>query len=206
MPAITRLLGIPEGLSCSLSIIGGITIGLGINWVVDRTLRSIWPSGRRLTTDEQAITLHERSGNTIEIKWAEPIDVLAWYFVVPKERGWVPKGWHCMSCRLLQDGRAITLYTFMKPDEAKAMAQRSAFQELISRKHAAEQGNEHQLKQALAQDPLRAADTDRWTMGAEMLPNDFITLMSKLDRQLSNWPAKNTVEASSGSRTSINKH
>ena len=190
VPAITNRLGVTEGLSCSLSIIGGVAIGLGATWATERALRAVWPSGRQVITDEESIVLHERSGATTLIKWSEPVDILAWHFVVPKGRGWVAKGWYCVACQLTQAEQTIVPYAFMKPTDGEAVVQGSAFPELISRKHAPAQGNEHQLKQIGEQEPLRMAERNRWENGAEMSPADFVALVAEIKKRASSWPGK----------------
>ncbi|MBN1310420.1 MAG: hypothetical protein JXB30_03300 [Anaerolineae bacterium] len=193
VPTIARLIGIPEGLICALSIVGGIAIGLGVNWVIERILLTVWPSGRQLMIDEEGITLQERSGKTIRLKWSAPIDVRSWHFVVPKERGWVRKGWYCMACRLAQEDRVFVPYSFMDSAEAETLPQWSAFPELISSKHAARPENKHLLSRIGKQEPLREAENDRWDKGAEMSPADFTAILAEIDRRVPDWPTKRVM-------------
>jgi hypothetical protein len=190
MPAVARLLGISEGLICALSIVGGIAIGLGVNWIVERALIAVWPSGRQLTVSEEGITLQERSGKTIEFGWSEPVDVRSWHFVVPRDRGWVRKGSYCMACRLTQEDRIFVPYTFMASGEAEALAQWVAFPELISGRQNARLSSNQQLEKIQKQEPLREAEKDRWEKGAEMSPTDFTALLSEIDKRVSDWPIK----------------
>lgn len=181
VPSLARVLGASESLDVLLSCIGGPAIGLGAGWAVERYLRVVWPSGRWLKVDEEGVTLHERSGELTPIKWAEPVDVLWWHFVIRGARMWVPQGWYCVACRLAQGDKVIAPYAFMRPTDARALANWESFPELISRKQA---HDERRRKQAEAQEHLRAAEEDRWSNGAEMTPADFASLLAELDRQL----------------------
>ncbi len=192
-PALARLLGMIDVWAVLFTLFGGSAIGVGAGWATERYLRGVWPSGRWLKVDEEAITLRERSGEVVQIRWAEPVDVLSWHFVIREGRRWIPKGWYCIACQLAQEGAAITPYAFMKPDDARRMAQWEAFPELISRKHPP---NEHQRKQAEAQEHLRAAEKDRWNNGAEMTPVDFAALMSEINRRVTGWPGQVPVISS----------
>lgn len=190
MPALANLLGLTELPRLLLTVPGGIAFGIGLGWIAERGLRAAWPSGRWLKVGTEDITLQERSGEMVSLKWANRINVLSWHFVVRGGRSWVPKGWYCVACRLTQDDRMIAPYAFVKPTDAQAMAQWHAFPELISRKHAPKAGKDYQLRQIGEQGPLRAAEKDRWSDGAEMQPDDFAALVAEIDRRLPDWPPK----------------
>ncbi|HEC23322.1 MAG TPA: hypothetical protein ENI95_10445 [Chloroflexi bacterium] len=188
MPAILSLLsltGLPE---LCVSIVGGVGLGVLLSWLVERLLRRIWPSGRWLEVDDQQITLHERSGETVSINWQGRINVLSWYFVIRRGRALAPRGWYCLACRLNQEENIITPYTFVKPSVAETLPQWAAFEELISRKYAPRRGQEYQLKKVAEQGQLRNAEKDRWDEGAELLPEDFFALVAMLDARVSDWP------------------
>lgn len=188
VPALARMLGFGEALPFVVPCLGGAAIGMGAGWAVERYLHVIWPSGRWLKVDDEGVSLHERSGKTIQIKWADPVDVLSWHFVVRRARVSTPKGWYCVACRLAQEDRVITPYSFLSPTNAQAVAQWKAFPELISRKHSGRQEVERSPQRADGQEPLWAAEKDRWEDGAEMIPVDFAALLAALEQRLTGWP------------------
>lgn len=188
VPALARVLGVGETIPLLFSCIGGPAVGIGLGWAVERYLRSVWHSGRWLKVDGKAITLRERSGEVVEIGWAEPVDVLSWHFVIRGTRLWIPKGWYCTACLLAQGGRTITSYAFMKPIDAQAMPQWKAFPELISRKHDARQEHGYPAQRVDGQDQLWEAERDRWNSGAEMTPTDFAALVAEIDQRVAGWP------------------
>lgn len=189
VPTLLRLFGADPALYILLSCGGGLAIGLGAGSAVERYLRGIWPSGRSLKMDDEGLMLQEHSQESTRIKWAEPLEVLSWHFVIGGARMWVPQGWYCVACQLAQDGKVVTPYAFMKPADAQKMAQWQAFPELISRKRDARQDAAYQ--QAARNDGqagLWAAEDKRWESGAEMVPGDFAGLLAEIDRRVAHWP------------------
>ncbi len=186
-PALARLLDITDFLAILFTLLGGSAIGIGAGWAAERYLPGIWPSGRWLKVDDEGMTLRMQSHETVSIRWAEPVDVRSWHFVIRTGRRWIPRGWFCVACRLAQHDKVITPYTFMKPIDARALAQWAAFPELISRKQSAGREADHQVQQAGGQEPLWMAERDRWNDGAEMTPGDFATLVAEIDRRAAHW-------------------
>ncbi len=194
MPAALHVLpftGVPE---LCFTVVGTLLIGIGASWAVETALRSIWPSGRVLEVEGNAVTLRRPSAEAVTIDLGSRTNVLAWYFVIRRGRTWVPRGWYCVACCLTQDERVIIPYSFVKPDIARAMPQWSAFEELISRKQAPRPGEEHLLKKVGEQGQIRAAERDRWEDGVEMRVEDFAAFVALLDARMPDWPAAGTAE------------
>lgn len=188
IPAIARLLNLPEAATLCVSALGGIALGLGTGWGLETLLKRVWPSGRSLLVSADGIMLHNRSAEPIHLAWSKRLNVLSWHFVIREGRAWVPRGWYCVACRLTQEDNVITLYAFMKPSQAQAMPRWASFEQLLSRKRAPKKGEEHHLKQVSEQGQLRAAEKDRWAEGVEMSPQDFISLVTDLDKRVTHWP------------------
>jgi hypothetical protein len=187
MPVLTAATGWTQIPPLCINVLGGVLIGAGLSWLTEKVLLRLWPSGRSLTVEASHIEL-KSSGNLVRIDWTRPINVQSWRFVVPRTRTFVPKGWFCLSCRLAQDDRIVTVYTFANPDEAQKLPQWSAFEHLISQKDATGPGSEHLSAIVSEQGNLRAAERDRWEFGAEMTRADFVDFIATVDARIANWP------------------
>lgn len=164
-------------------IVAGVSLSASFAWLAEHELRAIWPSGREIVVAEDAITLrHNRAEEKSMIRWAEPVDVLAWKFVVMGRRAWVKKGWYMVSVRLAQDDAVIIPYTFMSPEDVSTLPCAEAFLELIPRRD-----QDAYPARFGAQEPLREADGERWEIGAEMAPEDFRELLAALVPHVDEW-------------------
>ncbi len=188
IPALLRLLRIQGGGWSLLSILGGLALAFGLSWLVEMLLRRVWRSGRVLEIDAEHITLREPNGQSLHLTCGEPVAVWAWCFVISDRRAWVPRGWYCVALRLAQDDRVIIPYTFVSPNDAKALPSWQVFEELISERLASRPGQEHLAQFLGEQEHLRAAESERWLSGAEMQPQDFAALIRVLEARLPNWP------------------
>jgi hypothetical protein len=188
MPFFVSLLGLISIPPLCINGFGGLLIGAGAGWLAEQGLFRIWPSGRKVQIDDSSLALSSGSDEPTSIDWSHPVNVLSWHFVVPRTRTFVPKGWYCLACRLSQNERVITLYTFASPDEAKKIRQWQAFQYLISQKDTTGPGSEHLSAIVAEQGHLRSAERDRWESGAEMSRADFSEVISVIDAHVENWP------------------
>jgi hypothetical protein len=140
-----------------------------------------------LEVTSHSITLFERSGRNTVLQRESPIDIDAWYFVLPRDRSGPKKGWYCLACRLSQAETVIVPYAFLKPEVATESPQWNGFQRLSLRKDAADKNSQTELKEDdLTR--LRSAENDRWTSGCEMSAQDFIDFVARLDALLPHWP------------------
>jgi hypothetical protein len=188
MPVMVTALGLTQIPPLCINGFGGLLIGTGSGWLAEKVLLSLWPSGRKIMVDDAQIELNSSNGEPVRIDWARRINVLSWRFVVPRARTLVPKGWYCLACRLTQDDKVITFYTFASPDESKTIKQWDAFEHLISQKDATGPGSEHLSAIVAEQGQLRSAERDRWQWGAEMSRAHFFELAATVDSHVENWP------------------
>lgn len=162
-----------------------IAVSLVVAWGVERLAKRYWPSGRALIIDDSHLTMQEAKAPDVTLDWSQHINVLSWRFTVPPRRGRVPKDWKCLACQLLQDEDSITLYTFMKPEEAEKLEVYYAFTVLTRRKDLEEEGA--WLKSGI-QARLHSAEQIRWEFGAEMAPEDFTLLVDMMRERIESWP------------------
>jgi hypothetical protein len=188
VPIVTTAIGLTQIPPLCLNLLGGVLIGAGIAWLTEQVLLKAWPSGRKLIVNSDYVEIGSNSANPVRIAWNLPVSAIAWRFVVPKSRTFVPKGWLCLSCRLSQNDQTITLYTFSNPSEAQKLPQWTAFEHLISQKDGAGPGSEHLSAIIAEQGQLRAAERDRWEFGAELSRADFFEFISTVDSRVENWP------------------
>lgn len=187
MPAVLAITGTGQLPVFCLRAVGAGFIGMGAAWAMERALLSVWPSGRVLEIRGQTISLRERSGGHVTLESAQPTEILSWFFVVPRDRSSVRKGWYCVACAISQGGNLIVPYAFVGPDDAKALPQWPAFVHLTSHAERSEQAGE--LLRA-DEGPLREAERDRWESGVEMLPEHFVQFVAALDALYPDWPPK----------------
>ncbi|HOA24730.1 MAG TPA: hypothetical protein PK801_07910 [Aggregatilineales bacterium] len=172
-----------EGSPLLLGLLVGALFAVGVSLAAERVLRGRWPSGRELIVTDETVTLHEKTGEKTTLRWAEDIRVLAWGFTITSRRAWVPKGWICAALQLAKGDDMVTVYAFMKPEDARELPGWQAFVELIPRKEA------DRVPELFAeQEPLRVAEEARWWAGAEMEPDDFRAFAATVAERLPNWP------------------
>jgi hypothetical protein len=192
MPTLTNLIGITALPQLCTTVTGALALGVGASWAIENLLLKVWPSGRWLVLDNQHVELR-KGKQPISIRWADRVNVMAWYFVINRGRTWVPKGWYCLAIRLSQNDQIMTPYTFVKPEEAQKLKQWPAFEMLVSRKQAPKRGEEHLLKKVTEQGQLRDAEKDRWQDGVEMTAQDFFALLETVDHNVATWPDRKTI-------------
>ncbi len=188
MPAalgLLRMTGLPE---LCVSVVGVLAFGLVVSWGVEKYLPNLWPSGNRLEVSDEYLILRQGVRESITLKWRDRINVLSWHFVIRRGRTWVPRGWYCAACRLTQDENVISVYSFMKPEQAEQMPQWRGFELLVSAKQAPRRGEEYLLARVAEQGQLRSAEKDRWDSGVEMQPGDFAEFVGLLAARVPDWP------------------
>lgn len=188
VPWLAKLLQVDVTSLFCFRMIGGVALGSGIGWLVEANLYRIWPSGREIEIDDNRLTLREPSGESQSVDWNKHVNILSWQFKI-KQRAWVPKGWYCLACQLVQDDQAIIPYTFIKPRTAEKLPQWQAFEVLIPEKHHLRTTNQNNLADTPQQARLRGVERDRWMNGAELQPDDFVALIHQIDAHLPNWPS-----------------
>jgi hypothetical protein len=163
-----------------------VATALGVAWLAERALKRFWPSRRALRVDEIGLELSNRGQIEVALGWSGKINVLAWRFTVPPRRGRVQKGWYCMAVRLTQDEQVVTLYAFVPPDEAKALAQFDHFTALVSRKTWEKATPAERLTMG-EQTRLYSAEAERWDHGAELTREHFAALVDVMGARIEGW-------------------
>lgn len=175
LPSVSATAGL-TGLVNVFFVTGG-TLGLSAvsAYSTERLLRSVWPSGRWLSIGKSVISIQERGAPERIIRRSDPVDILAWYFVIQHNRAWVQKGWFCLACRIAQEDTDFAIFTFMTPERAQALPQWNAFEHLVSLKARTAKPNE-----TSDQPLLRLAEQSRWESGLEMYPPDFAEFVATI--------------------------
>ncbi len=170
----------PSFDSLCLSLVFAVMGLVGLFYVGDRIIKPMWSSGRGLEVDNSHLVLRDWRRKPVKetvLQWNDDLKVQAWYFEVPTRRSRVPKGWYCVSVRLVQDELNLILYTFMKPEEAEAkVAQFSEwFMKLLPKK---ERELITDTAKAARQERFRRLEGQRWYDGAELKAEDFLAVMA----------------------------
>ena len=170
-----------------LAILLGFPIAYGVTALLERFLKQRWPSGRVIQIDKNGVTLLKRAELQAQVLSEDPATALLWTFKVAK-RARVPKGWSMLACALEYENSYLTIYTFMSPSQVEAFNMAMQFKKLIStRKGKGKDDMREDLRLAGEQRRLRDAESHRWMYGAEMTPPDFITYLTRLNTQFSEW-------------------
>lgn len=158
-----------------------------VTTLVERVLRTHWPSGRVVEISERGVRTAKHGSTQQEILASQDATPLMWRFQT-RRRSRVPKGWHVLALALEQDGQFVTVYTFVSPDELTAMGADAQFTELKSKKET-DRGTKGRDALLLAgeQRRLLQAEGERWVSGAEMTSADFKALLAQLGTRFPQW-------------------
>ncbi len=169
-----------DGLGGIASAVVGVAVAILGGLLADRALKALWPSGRKVTLDANALTFHDnRSGKTqTALRLDRRLNTMLWRFAVKRSTPKAQAGWIMLALLLSQDDTAITLYTFMPPKRAKALANYEAFKVLLSPKNI--EKNKLGLRETADQRRLMKLEADRWNAGAELRPADFEALLDSV--------------------------
>ncbi len=173
-----------------IGVFGGLIIAYGVAWLLERTLRTRWKSGRVLHITPAQVAIKKNNRIEFAVDAAQQVNVLMWRFIV-KKRARVPKGWYMIACALEQEDTYIAMYTFISPDEFKAMANNGQYTALTSKKDAQDKDGKD-MRLAGEQRRLHIAETARWMHGGELAREDFDTYIADLRAHFPRWmPALN---------------
>ena len=175
-----------EGLSL-LAVIIGFGVAYAVTALLERFLRTRWPSGRITQIDSGGVKMMKKGELQQEMLSEDPVDTRLWSFTINK-RARVPKGWSMLACALEYENQLLTVYTFMSPTQLETFEMKDQFKKLMSqRKGKSDADAREDLRVAGEQRRLRDAENHRWMFGAEMLPADFITYMKRIKTQFPEW-------------------
>ena len=163
-----------NGLGVILLLLAAIVAAQPLAWLGEKQLLVHWPSGRAAQLEPSSLVWRDRGPET-RLDLNQKVNYWRWRFHVGKRRkGRVPGNYHCFAVRLLQGDTVVTLYSFLAPNTADALAARIPFYEL----RRPSDTNKTSLggRDAI----FLAAEQTRWEEGAELEPGDFETLVGHL--------------------------
>lgn len=164
-----------------LSVGIGIVAAVVITRIVESRLKNRWPSGRTLEASPTSVRLALKGVTQREIDPSQHVNVLLWRFVINR-RTRIPKGWYVVALALMQENIYIPVYTFMSPDDFKALPIADQYALLTAPKK-----QESDIRLAGQQRRLREAEVWRWNEGAELSKEDFMTYFSHLQANFPVW-------------------
>lgn len=179
-----------EGISL-LAVLIGFGVAYGVTALLERILKTRWPSGRVVRVDHAGVKLLKNTELQQEMLSEDPVGSRLWSFKITK-RARVPKGWSMLACALEYENQFLTVYTFMSPSEVESFDRDERFKKLIAkRKGTSDADAREDLRVAGEQRRLRDAENHRWMFGAEMLPADFIAYVNQLKTRFPEWMTQN---------------
>src|SRR5262249_39368842 len=126
----TPIFGPLSGLGVLLLLLAAVVAAQPLAWLGEKQLLAHWPSGRAAQL-EPGIMIWRDRGADIRLDLSQKVNYWRWRFNVGKRRrGRVPGNYHCLAVRLLQGDTVVTLYSFLSPAAAEALAARFTFYEL----------------------------------------------------------------------------
>jgi hypothetical protein len=162
------------GIGTVLLIVAAVAVAQPLAWLGERQLVARWPSGRSLSLASGSLVWRER-GQSTAFDLRQLLNFMRWRFAVRRRRGGrVPAGHHCFAVRLVQGDNVVSLYAFLAPDAAEALAGRYAFFELRPA------GDKDKPALGGREAQYLSAENDRWESGAELDPADFQALLEHL--------------------------
>lgn len=164
-----------------MSIVIGITAAVIVTRLVESRLKARWPSGRTLEVSASAIRLALKGETQRSVDPAQHVNVLMWRFAINR-RTRIPKGWYVVALALMQENIYVPVYTFMSPEDFKALPLSDQYALLTPPKK-----QESDIRLAGQQRRLREAEVWRWNEGAELTKEDFMRYFSRLQADFPAW-------------------
>ena len=182
---------IPNDGFSLIAVLLGFAVAYGITALLERYLKTRWPSGRVVQIDKDGVKVLKKSTLQQEMLSEDPVNTHFWTFKISK-RARVPKGWSMLACALEYENEYLTVYTFMSPNQLSTLETAEQFKKLIAkRKGKSQEDAREDLRIAGEQRRLRDAENHRWMFGAEMTPSDFISYITRIKTQFPEWMTAN---------------
>jgi len=178
----TPIFGPVNGVGILLLLLAAVLAAQPLAWLAEKQILAHWPSGRSVQLEPSTLLWRDR-GPAIRLDLGQKVNYWRWRFNVGKRRkGRVPGNHHCFAVRLVQGDTVVSLYTFLSPASAEALAARFAFYELRRPSDPAKSplGGRDAI--------YMAAQHARWETGAELDPGDFEALVGHLAAYLPDFP------------------
>jgi hypothetical protein len=183
----------------SLSCVLGLTLALAISAGAEIWLKRIWPSGRRLTLDENGIRIKEKAVEEQLIHPLKELTHLRWHFNLHGYRRGgrekrLPAKWVCLAYQLQQGDTRLIVHSYMPPQKAEIwLGDDAAGPEF----HKIQLGDLYKssfssrvgvpTRPVISNEILSSedgrywlAERHRWDEGFELTPNDFAIFMDKV--------------------------
>ncbi len=174
-------------VSAALGMISAILIGIA----ADRLLKRYWPSRRSLVVNPETLLFIDAKRNhpsqkTIYLN--RRINPMLWRFLVIRSTPKAPSGWSMLAMQLNQDDTEMILYTFLSPKKVKTFALYDLFHVLLAAKES--QSPKLGVRETAEQRRLRKLEQARWENGAELRPDDFLSLAETLLPLIEEWKTR----------------
>lgn len=180
---LTPLFGL--GTCSPFGIVGGVIIGGGAAYLMERGLKRVWTSRRYVRVRPYEIAFEFNGQVERSVHADQHVNVILWCFAV-KRRTRVPKGHYVVSLALEQNDIYLPIYTVMPPDDFKDMNSYGLFTELSGSREDLVI-NEGDYRLAGQQRRLMTAETARTIDGVEMPAADFQRFIKHLQEQFPSW-------------------
>jgi hypothetical protein len=157
-------------------VVGVFALGLAwpLAWLIERYSVRAWPSGRAASLLPGRLRWRD-GGRVADLDLRDKVNYWRWRFEVRGRRGGrVPNGYSVMAVRLIQGDTVVSLFAFVPPAAATALAAHYPFYELRRTK------DEGKVALGGRDAIYLAAENERWEAGAELTPADFETLIAHL--------------------------
>jgi hypothetical protein len=178
--SVANTLIVSEGFNLIALVIGFLIAALITN-LLERYLKTVWGSGRNIHIDSDGVRMEKRGTLQAQHLDEDPVSAMFWRFEVNK-RTRIPKGWSMLGCALEHEGRYLTVYTFVSPEQLDAFERGMWFKKLIGKKELREG-----MHLAGEQRRLIEAERHRWMEGAEMTFDNFKSYLARLETQFPEW-------------------
>lgn len=169
-----------------IAIMLGIVAAAGVTYLLDRTLKGNWPSGRKLIVHAEQILLSKDTKVERSVDPTKQVNPLLWRFEV-KRSSRVKKGWYVVAMSLEQDGEHLPIYTFCSPEDFEKLPASGQYSALTRPDRDAKRSSERDMRLAGQQRRLHEAEMDRGMSGAELSLEQYIECFDTLQAKFPKW-------------------
>lgn len=185
--AATGIDGLGSVGSAVIGMFGAILAGV----VADYLFKRYWPSGRALTVNPGALMLRDsRRGHedSTAIQFDQRINPILWRFSIKRSTPKAQAGWIMLAIQLSQDDSTLVIYSFLPPKRAQAMRLFGLFTSLLSAREMTK--TKLGVRETAEQRRLMKCETTRAENGAELRPDDFLSVLEMLHPHVTEWKAR----------------
>ncbi|MCK4831644.1 MAG: hypothetical protein KAS81_02710 [Anaerolineales bacterium] len=188
-----------DGFRPVLRIVFSIALGVAVGGLAEMAFKRWWESGKALRLDARGVTIERKEERPERIEWSKQLPVLRWkYGLHSYQRGGrerrVPASHLLFSCRLLQDDCSVIVYGYLSPKQAREVPDQARFVEInVAELHRSGLGGRlsrparPRISVAMLSGQhgqIWAAEKERWAIGFELEPSDFISFVDAIPPQI----------------------